>query len=241
MVAVRIAPESTADQYAGIYLPSEVASYLLVTMPVKRHRPTSQRILGWMHHGLVARERSTQSGRDGVLDFGGLVTCQALTLLSEAGFGLSDMLEEQRLFADQLGMARPFAHRTFWHAERESRGPSHSRLLSADEAGQTARKLLTRWSALRRRRLDFADDTGNADAWRPIERISLRPAVQFGQPCIEGTRIPTSSIWSYIRAGDSPRFIADAYGVDAGDVDQAVRWEERRRAELDASTAVPAR
>jgi uncharacterized protein (DUF433 family) len=242
MVSVRRTDvEPITEQYAGIYSLSEVASYLLVTMPAEQHPPTRRRILRWIRHGLVAPERHSQSGRDVVLDFGDLVTCQAITILGEAGFGLSDIVEAERYFAERLGIARPFAHRTFWHSGRDGSWQLRGRLVSDNKAGQIAGEFLARWLTAQTLHLGFAEGSGKADSWRPVERISLKPAIQFGQPCIDGTRIPTSSIWSYIRAGDPPPFIADAYGVDIADVEQAVRWEEWRRAELDASAAVPAR
>ncbi len=242
MVAVRTATaESLTDEYAGIYLPSEVASYLLVTMPAERHPPTSRRILRWIRHGLVAPGRHSQVGRDVVMDFEDLVTCQAITILGEAGFSLSDILELERDAAGRLGIAEPFAHRTFWYSGLDILGRARGRLASGKKGDKVAWEFLARWLTPVSPHLGFEEGTGKANSWTPVERISLKPAVQSGQPCIEGTRIPTSIIWSYVRAGDPPRFIADAYGVDIGDVERAVDWEARRRSELDASTPLPTR
>jgi uncharacterized protein (DUF433 family) len=230
----------TAAWDDGIYLPSEVSSYLLVTMPAEQHPPTSRRIMRWIRAGLVAPERKDAPGRDIVITFEDLVTCQAVTLLREAGFSLEAIRKTETYFAEHYGTLKPFAHRDFWHAKPDMFGLVDGQFVSGSSGGQITLEFLARWLRPLNARLGFSQESGRADYWQPGRGISLRPTVQFGQPCLEGTRIPTGAIWSYVHAGDSPEFIARAYGLRVDDVERAVRWEERRRAKLDASTAVPA-
>ncbi len=46
-------------------------------------------------------------------------------------------------------------------------------------------------------------------AWR--KRISIRPDVCHGKPCIKGTRIMVSVILDYLKAGEDVRAILEQY------------------------------
>jgi uncharacterized protein (DUF433 family) len=239
-VTFEVQPDRQSHLYDGIYTSQEVSSYLLATMPAKQRPPTSRRIVGWIRHGLVATRWKHAPGREVVLTFEDLVTCQAITLLQEAGFGPATIREVERALATRSGTRNLFAHRDFWHSDPGTFGRAHGqRVLSAD-GERVAREFITTWLKRLSERLDFSEATGRAASWHPADRISLRPSVQFGQPCIDGTRIPAGTIWSYVHAGDSPQFIAASFGLRIEDVERAVEWEERRRAALEAPTAVPA-
>ena len=76
--------------------------------------------------------------------------------------------------------------------------------------------------------LDMTFDSSEiANSWMPYEGINMNPIIQFGEPCIVGTRIPTSSIWSNYTAGDSPKIIAKAHEIDMTLVLDAIHWEKR--------------
>ena len=76
--------------------------------------------------------------------------------------------------------------------------------------------------------LDMTFDMDDiANSWTPYQGISINPIIQFGEPCISGTRIPTSSIWSNRIAGDSPETIAKAHDIDMALVVNAIDWEKR--------------
>jgi uncharacterized protein (DUF433 family) len=235
-------PESDVHSYgeAGIYLPLEVSSYLLAAMPADVQPPTSRRVLRWIRYGLLAPERRRAAGRDIVIDFEDLVTCQAITLLRRAGCSLAAILAAERYFSKLYGTRKPFAHHKLWYSPRDVYGKAGQLLVSGSLGGQIAFDFLFEWLERLNDHLDFSTMTGTATYWQPTEGISLKPAVQFGQPCLDRTRIPTRSIWGYIAAGDSPRFIAESYGIEVSQVEQAVGWEERVRSALEAPTALSA-
>jgi uncharacterized protein (DUF433 family) len=64
-------------------------------------------------------------------------------------------------------------------------------------------------------------------AWRPADDVVARPATQFGLTCIDGTRIPTRSIYQAVIAGDSPAQLARLYGVDQDKIERAAEWERQ--------------
>jgi uncharacterized protein (DUF433 family) len=55
--------------------------------------------------------------------------------------------------------------------------------------------------------------------------IVTKPDVMFGQPCIEGTRVPTSMIGARWTAGDTIRELAADYDLAEADVAEALRYE----------------
>ena len=69
-------------------------------------------------------------------------------------------------------------------------------------------------------------DEGIAERWRPSAGILIDPEVQFGSPCIEGTRIETESVWSFRQSGSSPDELARLYRVGEEMIGQALAWEE---------------
>ena len=68
-----------------------------------------------------------------------------------------------------------------------------------------------------------------ADCWKPRGDISLRPDIQFGQPCIVGTRLTTSTIAELVRAGDPLDFVAETYSVPVSKIRAAVAFEQELR------------
>lgn len=60
--------------------------------------------------------------------------------------------------------------------------------------------------------------------------IVIDPRVSFGQPVITGTGVPTAVIASRFAGGESVMDLADDYGLDASQIDEAIRWEPRRAA-----------
>ena len=59
--------------------------------------------------------------------------------------------------------------------------------------------------------LQFQDHV--ASKWSPQPGVMLDPSVQFGEPCIQDTRIPTSALWSLVHGGDPPDLVARSYRI----------------------------
>ena len=73
------------------------------------------------------------------------------------------------------------------------------------------------------------NDSGQPSTWRPARGIVLDPRVQAGAPCLEGTRIPTSSVINLL-AVESEEDIAEDYGIRVADVRRAAAFENGLRA-----------
>src|SRR5947208_12007996 len=114
MCAVAVRGDPALYEFDGMYSPTEVSSYLLVTLPAQMGPPTSRRIFRWIRAGLVAPGRREQAGRDLVINFDDLVTCQAITILRAAGFSLEGIRRTEAFFSREYRLAKPFADRRFW-------------------------------------------------------------------------------------------------------------------------------
>jgi uncharacterized protein (DUF433 family) len=55
------------------------------------------------------------------------------------------------------------------------------------------------------------------------------PRVQFGKPCLAGTRIPTSIIAERHGAGDSVEVLAEDYERSPQEIEAALRYERSSR------------
>lgn len=233
----RVTSVDKPDMFEGVYEPGEVARYIAATLP-SRHRPlTSGRVYRWIRSAILAPEHQTTSGWLLTLDFEDLVTCQVVTLLREAGFSLQRIRRAERFFEDFLHISKPFAVAKFWHSFPDILTQVDGHWLSGTRGGQLAFHFLAEYTKPILSQLEFHDDTGRPFVWKPSEGVSLKPQIQFGQPCIDGTRIPTSAIWGFYNAGDSAQFIADSYGIKVAEVERAVRWERKLHATFDVAAA----
>ena len=70
---------------------------------------------------------------------------------------------------------------------------------------------------------------------QPASRIVRNARILGGVPIIQGTRVPVRAIAFLWRAtGDRARILRDYPSLGAQDVDEAIRYYEAHRAELDA-------
>ena len=102
-------------------------------------------------------------------------------------------------------------------------------LISAGRNGQMAFDILRQY-LIPVHGLTFDENSGMAASWTPAKGVSLHPEIQFGAPCVANTRIPTGAIYGMVKAGDSPEFVAKAYGISIGSVEAALDWEYRLEA-----------
>ena len=56
--------------------------------------------------------------------------------------------------------------------------------------------------------------------------VVIDPALKFGRPCLVGTGVPTSMLAERFKAGDTIRHLAQDYGIDEGQVEEALRYEQ---------------
>lgn len=67
------------------------------------------------------------------------------------------------------------------------------------------------------------------DAVGQARLVAIDPRVSFGRPVIAGTRVPTTELAGRWSAGETIAEIAEDFGLDAGLVEDAIRYERADR------------
>ena len=77
---------------------------------------------------------------------------------------------------------------------------------------------------------------GMASLWRPVPAVTASPGVQAGTPCVEATRIPTSTVVGLVQEGEDPEDIAFDLDLEIEQIEAALRFEAALRDQLLAAT-----
>lgn len=219
--------------FAGIYELAEASRYLYVTVPGKP--PLYPALHRWVRSGLPAPEAPSIPAENLFLTFEDLVSLRMIVALRIAGFSLQHIRRVNSWLQKATDYSRPFALKDLWVSEMDIFIGMERALLSATRRGQYAMEFIKEWLRHLRRPpdssldLSFKKIAGKeiASTWTPHPYVVLNPLVQFGTPCIEGTRIPTRTVWSMVMGGDRPEAIAKDYDVPILKVQSALEWEKR--------------
>lgn len=76
------------------------------------------------------------------------------------------------------------------------------------------------------------DRHGMARLWRPLPLVSATPLVQAGTPCLEGTRVPTSTVGGLVHAGENVDDLAFDLDLGIEQIEAALRFEAALRDQL---------
>ena len=121
-------------------------------------------------------------------------------------------------------VSSPAPERTAFSTRPPSAQPRGSPPFAASRHGQLAMSILKAY-LIPVSGLQFQDQV--ASKWSPQAGVMLDPSVQFGEPCIQHTRIPTRAVWSLVRGGDPPDLVARSYGITPEELTAALHWENR--------------
>ena len=184
-VPAALDPEaSTRDSYLGrgIYDVGEVARLL------GRSR---RRVEGWTRSGPGADPLLTGE-LSGLFSFWDLMSLRVIDALLDRGVRRDHIRTGAGYLARRLETDRPFAHRRlatmgagFFAAVEPGVGWEN-----VGQAGQLAFQTVV-VPLLEPIRFN---DEGMASVWRPGAGVWVNPAVQAGEPCVDGTRVPTALI-----------------------------------------------
>ena len=220
-------PTTPKLSFVGIYGSPEAARYInAADCADKAHRVSSPKLRGWIRRGLASPDLAAVRGPRLTLTFEDLISMRAVAVLRSAGARWTDIKKADRWLRETTGAKRPFASEYLWTGQEHALADLPPRAISDDENGRTA------FDALRQRiipahGLTFNEDTGMAWTWTPAKGVKLHPQIQFGAPCIPGTRIPTSAIYGMVNGGDPPGFVARSYDISMESLEAALDWESR--------------
>ena len=229
-MAVLAAERPSALGSGGIYDVPEAARYLRASLHggvVYAVQPA--KMLRWIRRGVASPGLVDVDGRDLLIAFGDLVSLRIVVALRAAGVGWDKIDEAERWLREETGCERPFATETLWTGQGRVFADLRQRLIDASSAGQLAFGMLRDY-LLPVHGLLFDAETHMASSWEPASGVVLEPDVQFGSPCLKGTRIPTRTLAGMVEAGDSVEWVAAAYDISPDEVRAACDWESRLRA-----------
>lgn len=223
-------PQPATPAFAGIYDLPEVARYLKASQHGGVIYPvSSSKMIRWIRKGVASPDLVEVSGRELLIGFEDLVSMRVIAALRAAGVGWRAIREAEQWLRNETDSPRPFATETLWTGQRQIFIEWRKQLVSVSTSGQAAFDFLLEY-LMPVHGLQFNQETRIAMSWEPAPNVVLEPQVQFGAPCIKGTRIPTRTVAGMIEAGDSVQYVASSYDQPIDVIEEACEWERRLRA-----------
>ncbi len=227
------------QSYRGTLTVRDTALFLRATTPrpetpvaMWKPRPksfvaTSRALYAWIRLGLEWDEPVRVSTRDRVVTFEDLVRLRMIALLRARGLRYAAIRNAERYARELTGLPQPFVSEALWTAVSDVFMRFQDHLLSITREGQFAFPLETLRDFLTPvyHGLSF-DAQGSAEVWSPRRGVTIDPEIQFGAPCVTGTRIETEALWSFKEAGETPASLARLYRLKIEQVDAALEWEQ---------------
>ena len=213
----------------AIYDVPEAARYLRAAMHGHMvYSASSATLIRWIRHGLASHDLMGLPGVDLLIAFEDLISMRVIAALRSAGIGWRAIGRGEQWLREETGAQRPFATEAIWAGQGQVFTKWTEQLLSASRYGQMAFEMLHQY-LIPIHGLKFGELSRVAVSWEPTEGVVLEPQIQFGAPCLKGTRIPTRTIAGMFEAGDSVEWIVEAFGISQTGVKAACDWESRLR------------
>lgn len=229
-------PTGLRRPYSGIYSVKDSALFLRATTPpprvplhiweLQRKRfvgPSSQHIASWVRRGV----NGYLHGRGRMaLTFKQLIRSRVIVLFRARGLPLKTILMAEGNIRRMMRKPQPFVTEELWSSssdmffqfERAIRVATKPHQLVFDD-------VIREYMTPIHHGLEF-DESGLTTLWRPMPNIVIDPQLQFGSPCVEGTRVETEALWSFHRSGENVARLAEDFALTTEQVDAALAWEE---------------
>ena len=191
---------------------------------------TPQRLGRWVRGGLAGSDYTDLLERKLWITFHQLVSLQIVAALRGKRLSMQKIQRAQDWLREHTGHPVPFATKDVWTDRNNIFSEMNGDMAAVDRGGQLAFDYV-REQLIKVPRLTF-DETGVAATWEPIDRVLIDPRIQFGAPCIKGTRIQTWVLSDLARYGESEDSIREDYGVTRADIESAMKWERLTTGQL---------
>ncbi|MFH1638876.1 MAG: DUF433 domain-containing protein [Chloroflexota bacterium] len=223
-------------EFKGIYIASEAAVYLNATLSRNVHitQPKypihSRNLIRWIRIGLSSPELTNVPGRQLIISFEDLISMRVVSILRALGVKWSKIHHAESWLREKTGYPRPFAIERVWTETSDVFAEFHEGFIAASRGGQLAFTALVEQYLISVQDMIFAQYNGGikvADSWRPHEDVLINPRIQFGEPCVEGTRIRTRIINELLMGGDTIFYLMRSFDLSESQISHAVEWEHR--------------
>jgi uncharacterized protein (DUF433 family) len=217
--------KSEGREYTGIYDAPAAARLLLAGQRTSEVYPVSSRtMLRWIRKGLTTPSLACIPGRELTFSFEDLISIRVVSALRAAGVKWPKIHIAEAWLREKTHYERPFAREEMWTDQSDILTEFKGVLVAASRNGQMAMEIVEEY-LIPVSGLSFENHV--ADSWEPQPFIVLDPEIQFGDPCIKGTRIPARSVWGMVRAGDPKEQVREAYKISPEEMAAALDWGDR--------------
>jgi uncharacterized protein (DUF433 family) len=213
------------DAYLGTYSIPNASLYICATLQTnQRHLFSARHLYRWANDGLAGGYLSSVHNTKKFINFKGLISLRVIAAMRANGMQHCEIITAENVLKKRYGCEYPFAAIQFWTLPpKDVFVKEDGILLSASRHFQSAMEFIE--EDLKPKHNMTFDIFGTSASWRPLDNILLDPQIQFGDPCIEGTRVPTQVIWSFFQAGDSIDTLSMFYGIQRRRLENAISWE----------------
>ena len=211
----------------GTYsIPSAALYVLVTTINGSKLKLSTQHLYRWTKDGLAGGYLVGTHNKKLFINFRDLISLRAIAVMRANGVSHRQIITAERVLRNWYGHDYPFATMEFWMLPpKDILIKEGGVLLSASRHLQSAMDFFEEYM---RPSHNLTFDIFNISAtWRPYDNVLLDPQIQYGEPCIEGTRVPTQVIWSFNKAGDNIDTLSYFYGIQKSRIEDAIAWENR--------------
>jgi uncharacterized protein (DUF433 family) len=156
--------------------------------------------------------------------FADLISLFVVRELRRLGVRHAKIREAEQHLRVTTGLARPFVHREVmtdgrdvWIVGDESNQVEAASGPRGQQASHVALQAYLK-------PVQYTDNV--AATWIPAEHVLVSPHVQFGEPVVQGTRVPTAAVADIAAAADAERAAA-RLGIDQEKANSAIAFERR--------------
>lgn len=213
--------------YLGTYSIPSAALYVLVTTANgSKLKLSTRHLYHWVKDGLASGYLVGIRNRKLFINFRDLISLRAIAVMRANGMSHKQIMTAERVLRKWYGHDYPFATMEFWMLPpKDILIKEGGVLLSASRHLQSAMEFFEEYMSPSH---NLTFDIFNLSAtWRPYNNVLLDPQIQYGEPCIEGTRVPTQVLWSFHDAGDSVESLSYFYGIQKSRIEDAIAWENQ--------------
>ena len=222
--------DETMSFPVGVYDFTEAARYLKAARHGARLYPRTPRtVAGWFTRWSADAELSESPGVGLPVTFIDLISMRLVAALRVSGAAWPKIHTAVAWLKERTETQYPLASKDIWHDEGWVKdicdllypAKTASNLTRLDFAELALEYILPEHG------LTFDEKSGGAISWEINAGIVLHPLVQFGAPCIKGTRIPVYAIAGMVNAGDSAPSVAEDYRLPLEKVQDACDFARR--------------
>lgn len=230
----RIAPATDRVELPdpGVYYPADIRSIVSeADSRIWRDRVslTEAQLNEWSNNGffsLFEPDAGRIRRRAPYASFLGLISVRMVALFKSFGVASNVVSRVIESIKGCSQHAYPLATRAIWEVDALADADEIDAIQVSTEAiGSISFRDLRREVIAPNGGLEFEDDL--ASVWRPAQGVWINTRFQGGLPCVDGTRVTTSVLWTFSEEGIAIPDIADDFDLTEQQVQDSIDWHSR--------------